>query len=371
VGNLSELRPLIRHSDTPKRLEDWIYSDHPQLSLHIVSFNDATLMTVTFLHTLLDALGLAALFKAWTAVLRGREDEVPLFHGFSKDPLAPLSEMTPPEKHVLSGRVLKGLGMLLFVVRFLFELIWHHKVEERIIFLPGRYLERMRENALQELAAENNGREKPFISEGDVIFAWWSRTVLSALRPALHRTIVLMNVFDIRPTLANEIIPSNCAFVANATSVAYTCLSARRILQEPLSFVASQLRRSLEQQRTRQQVEALAALQKQTVERTGQQPIIGDSNMLLIICSNWHKSRFFDVDFSPAVLVSGVPLIGRSNKLGRPSYINPTSHIHNLPLRNCGVVIGKDADGNWWLNLRMTTEAWAKIEKELSGLERG
>jgi hypothetical protein len=43
-------------------------------------------MTVTFLHTLLDGIGLAALFTAWTAVLHGREDEVPLFHRFSKDP---------------------------------------------------------------------------------------------------------------------------------------------------------------------------------------------------------------------------------------------------------------------------------------------
>ena len=329
-------------------------------------------MTVTYLHTLMDAMGLATLFKAWTAVLHGREDEVPLFHGFSKDPLATISEMTSPEKYVLSGRVLKGFSMLLFTVRFLFEHIWHRKVEERIIFLPGRYLECMRENALQELAAENNGREKPFISESDVIFAWWSRTMLSALRPALHRTIVLMNVFDLRSTLA-DIIPSNCAFVANAIFVAYMCLSTCRMLQEPLSFVASQLRRSLEQQRTRQQVEALAALEKQTIERTSRLPVIGDSNSLIIACSNWHKGRFFNVDFSPAVVVAGVPLIERSNKLGRPSYINLTVQSHNVPLRNIGVVIGKDADGNWWLQWSMRTEAWANIEKEfraMSGVER-
>ena len=40
----------------------------------------------------------------------------------------------------------------------------------------------------RELAADNNGREKP-----DALYAWWSRTILL---PALHRTIQLMNVCD-------------------------------------------------------------------------------------------------------------------------------------------------------------------------------
>jgi len=202
-------------------MDDWIYSDHPPLFLHIVSFNDATLMTITFLHTLMDGMGLASLFKAWTAILHGREDEIPPFHGFNEDPLATLGETTPPEKYILSGRVLKGLAMWCFIVRFLFELVWYREVEYRIIFLPGRYLTRLRENALQELAAKNNGQGKPFISESDMVLAWWSRTVISALRPALYRTMVLTNVFDIRPTLA-DIIPSNSAFVANATSFAST-----------------------------------------------------------------------------------------------------------------------------------------------------
>src|SRR5215469_14088969 len=170
MDNLPEFGHFVRHSDTPKQLEDWIYSDHPQVFIHIVLFNDATLMTITTLHTLLDAIGLADLLNAWTAVLHGREEEIPLFHGYSKDPLAQLSEKTPPEKYVLWGKVLKGFGKFLFIVRFLFEHFWYRKLEERIIFLPGRYVKNMRENALQELATENNGQEKPFVSEGDVIF---------------------------------------------------------------------------------------------------------------------------------------------------------------------------------------------------------
>lgn len=363
IKNISESD--IRHSNTPKRLEDWIYSDNPQLSIHVVLFNDATLLTVTFLHTLTDIGGLATILKAWTAVLHGKENEVPPMHGFGKNPQAQLSKITPQENYIFSEKVLKLFGMLLFLIRFLFELVWRPNVEEKIIFLPRRYIERIRENALRELADKNDEQKKPFISEGDVIFAWYSRMVLSVLRPALHRPIVLINAFDIRPTLAKEIIPLNSALIGNVTSVAYTFLSTRQTLQEPLSFVAYELRRSLIQQRRKEQIEALANLQKRTIERTGQMPLIGDFNSLLIVCSNWHKVRFFELDFSPAVIVSGDSLIGRSNKLGKPSYIHPISHVYPVPFRNCGIVIGKDADRNWWLSLSIAKEAWTSIENEL------
>jgi hypothetical protein len=262
--------------------------------------------------------------------------------------------------------VLKGFGMLFFLARFLFELVWHRKEEQRVIFLPGQYLEGMRENALLELGPKSNEREKPFISESDTLYAWWSRTMLTALRPALHSTILLMNIFDIRHTLANDINSPNFAYVANSSLFVPTCLPARQILQRHLSFVASQLRCTLEHQRTREQVEALAALQKQSIEKTSWPPLIGDSNSLLIICTNLHKGKIFNIYFSPAVLVSGVPQ--KTNKLGRPSNINWTSHYRNYSLRNVVGVIGKDADGNWWLTSNMRTEAWLTIDRKLRAM---
>jgi hypothetical protein len=53
----------------PSRFEGWLQSDRPQLSIHIILFKDAILLTITFLHTLMDAMGLADLLQAWTAVL--------------------------------------------------------------------------------------------------------------------------------------------------------------------------------------------------------------------------------------------------------------------------------------------------------------
>ena len=121
-------------------------------------------------------------------------------------------------------------------------------------------------------------QEIPFVSEGDMIFAWWSQRVLSVLRSALQRTIVLLNVFDIRPTLSNDILPSNCAFVLPTPSFMHVRAFPPGALD---SYCVSQLRCALEQQ-----VEDLAALRERMIETTDRQHIIGDSNMILIVCTN-------------------------------------------------------------------------------------
>ena len=49
----------------------WTETDLPALSVHIVSFADATLLTLSWSHVSLDAMGRQSLLKAWTAVLNG------------------------------------------------------------------------------------------------------------------------------------------------------------------------------------------------------------------------------------------------------------------------------------------------------------
>lgn len=64
VPSSAEFGPLVRSADSPRTLADWIYSDRPQLHIHVVRFQDATLVTQTYLHTLMDAVGRSALLKA-------------------------------------------------------------------------------------------------------------------------------------------------------------------------------------------------------------------------------------------------------------------------------------------------------------------
>lgn len=370
LGSTAEFGPLVRSQDEPKKLEDWLYSDLPQLPIHVVSFDDATLVTVTFMHTLTDAMGMSSFLRAWTAVLRGQEDQVPLFIGFNKDPMASLGEATPPERYVYSKKLLKGLSMVMFVVRFVFDLLWHRQEDERVIFVPARYLQQMRDSALQELAAESNEERNHFVSEGDVLYSWLSRIILSALKPAADKTIALLNVFDVRSTLGEDRFPRNSAYIGNAVISAFAFVPARRILEGPLSFIASQLRAALEQQRTREQIQSYAAIHTRAVEKTGQVPLFGDGGMLLLSCTNWAKGRLFEIDFSSAVIAPGVPLSQRANKLGRASYINVAAHKNGIPTRNTVSVVGKDTAGNFWTIMSMRKEAWPRIEEYLKALSR-
>ena len=90
--------------------------------------------------------------------------------------------------------------------------------------------------------------------------------------------------------------------------------------------------------------------------------------MIMVTLSNWHKARFFDFDFSAAVVKTGIPLEQRANKLGRPSYINVSGESHSIPLRNAGPVIGKDAAGNWWLTATLRKEAWKSVEESVRAM---
>jgi len=79
------IRVVTDAESKPLFIEDYILSDRAQLGLHITTFEDGTFVTITWLHTLLDAMGRSALLLAWQAMLEGREDDVPDFLGYDEE----------------------------------------------------------------------------------------------------------------------------------------------------------------------------------------------------------------------------------------------------------------------------------------------
>lgn len=145
-----QFSPLVCDKHTPTKLEDWLFSDRPQLCIYAVSFTDSTLLIITLVHTLIDDMGLATFLAAWSAVLRGQEDEAPDFLGFDEDPLRYLTNGYPgstPESNYLSGKMLKGFSNMKFAFHFMLE-VWWFPQQTRIIFLPGKYIQDLREAKL-------------------------------------------------------------------------------------------------------------------------------------------------------------------------------------------------------------------------------
>lgn len=98
VAQVDRFQPLMRREDGPRNIADYYLRDEPQLSLHVVSFADATLVSLSWPHTFLDAMGRHELLTAWTAVLEGRDGDVKALHGVDQDPFVSFGtgEVTEP-----------------------------------------------------------------------------------------------------------------------------------------------------------------------------------------------------------------------------------------------------------------------------------
>jgi hypothetical protein len=251
----------------------------------------------------------------------------------------------------------------------LFELLWHPKEESRVVCIPGRVVQDLRLKALGHLYNEGGqkGDPKLFVSDGDVICSWWTRTLITALRPSPERTIVIMNAFGMRNVLSKDLLPAGRAYVSNAVIQAIAFLPVSDLLTKPLGYAAAKVRESITQL-TRAQVESLAYDFRKYAHKAGRPPLYGDSSTILVIFSNWSSGKFFDIDFSSAVIKQGMPSDQRSNPVGRPSYVNGDGRVNGFVVRNIFPIMGKDAAGNYWLNGAARAEAWREIEKSLAAL---
>lgn len=227
------------------------------LGLRVVSFNDATLVTLSFSHLLFDGLGGKAVLDAWSLVLHGRDQEVPDLHGVYEDPLATLGAHSEvPYKY--ESRVM-GLGQLvLFGVRaFLRRTFFKSDFKDYVICVPGPYVKRLKSNAMKSLAeCINSSSETPFLSESDVLCAWWSRYIASCVSEQPTETFVINTLLGLRPILTPELLHPENPYVSNAVMMMPTFVTAAQLLAKPLGEFALSIRQTISQLSTRAQIEA-------------------------------------------------------------------------------------------------------------------
>lgn len=321
-------------------------------------------MSLTWPHTLFDAMGRRSLLDAWISVINGHESDVLPVHGFDADPLAELGTK-PTEPHVLEKYQLKGFSFFMFVAHLLFEVIWYSKEEMRVLFLPAAHIKSMKSAALSELSQDSSDPEcKAFVSEGDIISAWWARIVCSVLPRNSKRTVMIMNALGLRSVLANDLLPASRAYIGNAALAVFALIPASDLLVRPISYAASAIRHSLKEQNTRPQIEAFAAIAAKARENpSSEAAIFGDGSTKMVVISNWTKAGFFDLDFSSAVLKEGISLQERKHGLGKPGYVHSYAYATGLPTRNTLGIYGKDAAGNYWMGGFLRTETWGVIEE--------
>jgi len=293
----------MRQADDPAKLSDYLKGDRPILGLHVVSFTDSTLVTLSCSHAVLDGGGRKALLEAWSLVLQDRDSEVQPLHGFDSDPLAKLGTCeTEPYKS--RDRLMRPWQMAKFALRVLFDGVnGSGRAEGRMICIPSAAAQRLRQAAMSQLEKKDQAIDQTsgtWLSYGDVLCAWWSRIIVDAAPKHSQQEIVINNVLGLRKF--KDILPGDEAYISNAITMMPTFFKTEHLLSQSLGHTAAALRSTVKRLGTRAQVEARFALDRVPQQKRGVPGLYGDPNMRMIICTNWTKSGIYDLDFSPAVV---------------------------------------------------------------------
>lgn len=377
-GSPERFRDFIGSVDTtPGNIDGFLYSDTPQLGLHVVTFLDATLVSLNWPHTMTDGLGRLAIIKNWCKVLAGKEDEVAPLKGTLEDPMAtvgtgPLHEKEEP--YALKDKNIGGLGMVNLVAHSIWDKFWVPELELKVVFLPGKAIAVLRQQAADDLSRTNSNDQgttasngaaaqaTPFVSDGDILTAWLTQVTFRAHGPS-SRPVAFNNVFELRSRLPDVFDPS-AAYVGNFARSAQTQLTAEEARFLPLGQLALRYRESLASQITEGQVRGMIRFTREL----GKSPLLPiQSNSIMLTCSNWSKAKFFDaVDFAPAVVKPG-PKSDVAPVPGKPVYFHAMSTKEDPPmLRNIYNVLGKDCAGNYWVTAKLPPAVWQNIDKEIA-----
>lgn len=374
AGTVQDFLPLMRPPGGAEKLADYLDSDRPILGLHIVSFTDSTLVTLSCSHAVLDGGGRKALLEAWSRVLQGRSTEVPELHGYREDPLAELgSAATVPYQH--EKKLMTPWQTTRFVVRAIYDRLFRKRqFQTRMVCIPAPFVAHLRARALSDLASsdapsqkENTLNSFPWLSPGDVLCAWWARMIVWAGPQDPQQEVVVNNVLGLRSTLP-DFLPPEKAYVANAMMLMPSFFTARDLLSKPLGYTALILRQAIARLKLREQIEARFRLDRDVQRKQALPVVYGSAGMRMIVCTNWCQNKPHEVDFSAAV-IRQTP--GHSHettrgatKVGRPSYMQLHGFSHTASSLNT-FSINQDAEGHYWICSLLPTKYWKQVESLL------
>ena len=355
VGNPEELSELCRGATNKVlSIDDYLTTDRPTLGLNVTTFQDITCVSLYWPHVAFDAMGKKAIIEGWTLMLQGREDEIPTPIGYDTDLLTEFGK-NATEPHLLGNRRMGNLGMAGYALRNIRGLVGPKEI--RMVCIPALFWEEMVAKVREELARDAADGEEPFVTEGDVLVAWWTRICCSHLDKSPNMTVAAQNSMSLHKVLGNDLLsPSNRPFISIALGFPTVLLPAGDILNKPLSWLALQFRHAINEQGTRKQVEAYAALQRE-FSPTMRMPIFfGDNGMYNLFYSNWQKAGLFNFDFGTA------SVSGRGALPLRASYIQC---VQDPAFPEGWPISGKDGKGNYWISGFREPWLWQKIESEL------
>ncbi|RKK85207.1 hypothetical protein BFJ71_g14261 [Fusarium oxysporum] len=351
----------------PASLKDYTSRDVPIIGLHIITFQDATLVTVTWPHVLFDAVAFSHLVQAWSAVLAGHKERVPNIIGAKDDVLYNLGAISQagPQYAASESRILSGIAFIFFVVRMLWIILTQPIVESRIICLPKDVVDKLHQQALEDIKGEHSDQDDPWVSPSDAILAWLTRALVDLSKAP--RPISMTTPIDARTRLSQLQNPDG-VFVQNMILGSFVNI-APSDLHAPLGKHALASRQGLLQQLDESNLIGILQLfRERWDDGKTRAPIFAAPGSQLLVTNNRLKVDLFTAaDFGPAVIQAGKDN-QRKNRAGRPVHHYASSLNPGITMRNFVNIHTRDLDGNYWLSGFFTPRQWSRIEDGFKGL---
>ncbi|KAF5723130.1 pectin lyase C [Fusarium mundagurra] len=352
----------------PASLKDYTSRDVPMIGLHIITFQDATLVTITWPHVLFDAVGFSHLIQAWSAVLAGHKERVPNIIGGEDDVLYDLGDISQagPQYAASEARILSGIAFILFVIRMLWIILTQPTVESRIICLPKDVVDKLHQRALQDIKEENSGHDDPWVSPSDAILAWLTRALVDPSKAP--RPISMTTPIDARTRLSH-LQNADGVYVQNMILGSFVNIVPNDF-RGPLGKQALVSRQGLLQQLDESNLIGILQLfrKRWDVGKT-RAPIFAAPGSQLLVTNNRLKIDLFTAaDFGPAVIQASKDQ-QRKNHPGRPVHHYASSLNPGITMRNFINIHTRDLEGNYWLSGFFTPRKWSRIEEGFKELQ--
>jgi len=172
---------LFRDSKVPRQLEDFLVPGTPSLHIHVVTYQDHTLIGLTCPHSLFDGEAAGILFRAWTAALNGQFDTI----SASPRDYSPLDTVQStadevqgqlPDGQWQGWHFLSIFGTVYWIVMFLLRLFREGKESDSWMFFPKQWLVKTKAECMAEL---HDRGSKEWVGTNDIVMAAYYKVLSS------------------------------------------------------------------------------------------------------------------------------------------------------------------------------------------------
>lgn len=353
----------------PSTVQDLVDGKYSQLVLRILSFQDATILTVSWPRNTMDTAGFKALLQNWSLCMAGRGHEVADVYGAQEDILEKFIINAQEKQKLDEFRMNKNLTAL---SQGILPNWWrrrsHNPLQSRMVYIPKAiyddFMTEIREDIADILEDDD---QRPVTTAADIILAWMTK--LQAAADIKQRGVLSTSMVNLRCRISTLRDPSG-EYLQTLTLPAYSYISPEEAT-DTIGAISLQHKHVMHDQTSEHQMIALA---KHVIDKKKRGknplPIYYNSSLPRLEFNNFSPLHLFSAaDFSPAVISEGEWAHPRFNP---PGTMTTAYYLMDAtsPNENVCAVLGRDVGGNFWMTCQLEPEVWVKVEEALYDLQK-